>query len=468
MSDELKLEIQDCTAVMNGCIRLEMYEAVESLFAWWKQSGHRPNVVMYTTLMQSRYCSGKFREAFALVWEMEESNCLPDLPADCVPSWLYGIQTEEHSDSEMSGMFDEEGIQAEEYTDYEMSGTSDQEDVNHISEGDSIEKNAGEWSADELDAIASLFRGSTPKTSRSQMKERCLPLPMPHKIRTIGVPQSKRAFRSPNSSNRLYKTPEFLITLAREIRQLPPEEEVAKEYPQIYCQRVYQSRPVQASQRGFTGCKGFMFKLDDGIHAKFIVQAAKSRRWHNLAGKLIEELMTRDKLYIRLGMYEAVESLFAWWKQSGHRPNVVMYTTLMQSRYCSGKFREAFALVWEMEESNRLLNLPAYRVIIRLCAKLGDLTGAARYFYKLRDAAFVPTHDIYSHLIGLYSESGRLVKCRELLKEMEMMGINPNLEIRQMFEGLRENENSLPYECFKQCTFYTEVPYIKAFAWISI
>ncbi|KAH9290740.1 hypothetical protein KI387_034857, partial [Taxus chinensis] len=67
--------------------------------------------------------------------------------------------------------FDEEGIQAEEYTDSEMSGTSDEEDVNHISEGDSIENKAGEWSADQLDVIASLFRGSTPKKSRSQMKE---------------------------------------------------------------------------------------------------------------------------------------------------------------------------------------------------------------------------------------------------------------------------------------------------------
>ena len=38
MQDKLELEIQDCTAVMKGCIRLEMHEAVESLFYWWKES----------------------------------------------------------------------------------------------------------------------------------------------------------------------------------------------------------------------------------------------------------------------------------------------------------------------------------------------------------------------------------------------------------------------------------------------
>ena len=81
MRDKLELEIQNCTTIMKGCIMLEMHVAVESLFHWWKESGHRPNVVMYTTIMHNRYCSGNFREALALVWEIEESNCLLDLSA---------------------------------------------------------------------------------------------------------------------------------------------------------------------------------------------------------------------------------------------------------------------------------------------------------------------------------------------------------------------------------------------------
>ena len=111
-----------------------------------------------------------------------------------------------------------------------------------------------------------------------------------------------------------------------------------------------------------------------------------------------------------LEMHEAVESIFHLWKESGHRPNVVMYTTVMHSRYCSGNFREALALVWEIEESNCLLDLSAYRVIIHLCAKVGDLSRAARYFSKLKDAGFSPTYDIYSHILTIYTMSRRLKK----------------------------------------------------------
>lgn len=94
--------------------------------------------------------------------------------------------------------------------------------------------NEEEWSPDQLGAIASLFRVRTPPKSKNQMnKERYLPLPMPHKIRPLGLPQSKRALRSSNpsglsKSKRLYKNPDFfLIKLGREIRDLSPDKEAS-------------------------------------------------------------------------------------------------------------------------------------------------------------------------------------------------------------------------------------------------
>ena len=124
-------------------------------------------------------------------------------------------------------------------------------------------------------------------------------------------------------------------------------------------------------------------------------------------------------------MHKVVEILFHWWKESRHRPNVLMYTIVMHRRYYSGNFREALALVWEIEESNCLLDLLAYLVIIRLCVKVGDLTRDARYFSKLKDAGFSPTYDIYSHLLTLYTMSGRSKKSKEVLKEMERVGLKP-------------------------------------------
>lgn len=432
--------------------------------------------------------------------------------------------------------WDLDGLDTKQHLDSEFSDTSDYDE-----ESESRVNNEEEWSPDQLDAIASLFRGRTPPKSKNQMnKERYLPLPMPHKIRPLGLPQSKRVLRSSNPSGlsmskRLYKNPDFLIKLAREIRDLSPDKEAssvldkwvgvlkkgslsltirelghmglpqralqtfcwAQKYPQFYPDdRILGSTleilaragelktpfglqhslssgnkdSLEAIARGFIksgqckqarevllAARDSSCELDDGIYAKLFAQASKSRSGHKLAVQLLEELGMRDKLNleiqdctvvmkgcIRLEMYEVVESLFRWWKESGQKPNVVMYTTVMHSRYCSENFREALALVWEMEESNCLLDLPAYRVIIRLCAKVGDLSRAARYFSKLKNAGFSPTYDIYSHLLTLYTASGRSRKSREVLKEMERVGFKPNLDaLQDATANLSENESTL-------------------------
>ncbi|GAB2289301.1 hypothetical protein Dimus_023605 [Dionaea muscipula] len=65
--DDLELNQQDCTAVMKVCLRLGRFEVVESLFKWYKQSGHTPTVVMYTTVIRSLYSDKKYQEVLALV-----------------------------------------------------------------------------------------------------------------------------------------------------------------------------------------------------------------------------------------------------------------------------------------------------------------------------------------------------------------------------------------------------------------
>ena len=55
---------------------------------------------------------------------------------------------------------------------------------------------------------------------------------MPHKIRPLGLPQSKRALRSSNPSRlsmakRFYKNHDFLINLPREIRDLSLHKEAS-------------------------------------------------------------------------------------------------------------------------------------------------------------------------------------------------------------------------------------------------
>ncbi|XVF74104.1 hypothetical protein PTKIN_Ptkin13bG0033400 [Pterospermum kingtungense] len=177
--------------------------------------------------------------------------------------------------------------------------------------------------------------------------------------------------------------------------------------------------------------------LDPSIYAKLILGLGKNPDKHILVSGLLDDLGERDdlnlsqqdctsimKVCIRLGNFEIVESLFNWFKQSGREPSVVMYTTLLHCRYSEKKYREALALLWEMEASECLFDLPAYRVAIKVFVALNDLSRAVRYFSKLKEAGFSPTYGIYRDLINIYTVSGRLAKCKDVCKEAEMAGFS--------------------------------------------
>nr|AAD21784.1 hypothetical protein [Arabidopsis thaliana] len=167
-----------------------------------------------------------------------------------------------------------------------------------------------------------------------------------------------------------------------------------------------------------------------------ILEIAKNPDKYHLVVALLEELKKREdlklsqqdctsimKICVKLGEFELVESLFDWFKASNREPSVVMYTTMIHSRYSEQKYREAMSVVWEMEESNCLLDLPAYRVVIKLFVALDDLGRAMRYYSKLKEAGFSPTYDIYRDMISVYTASGRLTKCKEICKEVEDAGL---------------------------------------------
>lgn len=350
------------------------------------------------------------------------------------------------------------------------------------------EENDVDWSSDEIEAISSLFKGRIPQKPGKLNRERPLPLPLPYKIRPLRLPNPKNItlVSRKSVSGQLYKSPNFLIELAKEIRSLPPDEDasvVLNNYArfirkgslsltirelghmdlpdralQIFCwaqkqpllfpdDRILASTvEVLARTRdlkmpfnleNFTGMasknvyeamirgliKGGNLKLswkllsdarngnrvlDASIYAKLILELGKNPDKYVLVTELLEKLGEREdlnltqqdctalmKICTRLEKFEIVESFFNWFKQSGGEPSIVMYTTLVHSRYTDEKYREALALVWEMESLSCLLDLPAYHVVIKLFVALKDVSRAARYFSKLKEAGFSPTFGIY-------------------------------------------------------------------------
>ncbi|XP_051195648.1 pentatricopeptide repeat-containing protein At2g01860 [Lolium perenne] len=194
--------------------------------------------------------------------------------------------------------------------------------------------------------------------------------------------------------------------------------------------------------------------LHPGIYAKLILEVAQTPEGYGLAAALLDELGERPdfdlrpqdctavmKVCVKLRRYAAVESLFSWFRASGRNPTVVMYTTVIHSRSRDGRHREALALVWEMEQANCLLDLPAYRVIVKLCVALRDPERAFRYLSRLKEAGFLPTSDIYCNLIEGYAVAGRMAKCRQLIREAESTGVMLD---RRLVSSVSEMDNGHP------------------------
>lgn len=200
-----------------------------------------------------------------------------------------------------------------------------------------------------------------------------------------------------------------------------------------------------------SAAKNGKMMLDSGVYAKLILELGKNPDNHAIVLALLEELAERNdlnlnqqdctaimKVCIKLGKFEIVESLYNWFKDSGMEPSVVMYTTLIHSRYSNNRYREALALVWEMEGLNCLFDLPAYRVVIKLFVALNDLSRAVRYFSKLKEAGFSPAFDIYMDVIKIYALHGRMAKCKEVCKEAEIAGFKVEERTRSLLMELNE------------------------------
>ncbi|KAI8538015.1 hypothetical protein RHMOL_Rhmol09G0067800 [Rhododendron molle] len=97
-----------------------------------------------------------------------------------------------------------------------------------------------------------------------------------------------------------------------------------------------------------------------------------------------------------------------------------------------------------MEGANCLFDLPAYRVVLKLFVALNDLPRIVRYFSKLKEAGFSPTYDIYRNLFTIYMVSGRVAKCKEVCKEVEMAGFVLDKKIKSQLLQLESLARGQP------------------------
>ncbi|PKA47808.1 Pentatricopeptide repeat-containing protein [Apostasia shenzhenica] len=445
-----------------------------------------------------------------------------------------------HFPLQMEGVRDAQGSDVEESE--EKLEFSSHNDCSNASGCGSSES---EWSMEELEAINALFERRMPQKPVKRPRERPLPIPSPYRSRLLGTPTPKRLIRlaareilSPRSSftDQVFKNPEALVCIAREIASLPLELDACnvldewspflrkgslsmtirelghmglpnralqtlcwaqKQRPALFpddrtlsstvevlarygelkieseLEKFLNSANrcvVEAMARGFIGAGNLRRArqllvlardnkrtLDPSIHAKLILEAGRTPDGYKFASMLLDELAEREsldlkpqdvtaimKVCIRLGRFETVENLFNWFKDSGRSPSIVMYTTVIYSRYCSKKYKEGLSLIWEMEELDCCLDLPAYRVVIRLLVALNDFERSVRYFSRLKEAGFAPTYDIYKDMIKVYAASGRMAKCRKICKEVEIAGLKLDKKVLDLLSKVEGEAKSSP------------------------
>ncbi|KAJ1271890.1 hypothetical protein BS78_06G160400 [Paspalum vaginatum] len=315
------------------------------------------------------------------------------------------------------------------------------------------------WSKDEVDAISALFDRS--------MRQKPLKPQNPTKLPVAPAP--KQHIRLATRAV-VRKNPEFLLGIAREIAALPPENDVSAVLDQWARFLQKDSLSLTIRELGHMGLperalqtlcwaqrqKAMLLFPDDrvlastievlarfgqlkvesaldqcvptasravleamasginnrmvhpSIYVKLMLEATRTPEGYGLASALVDQLCERSdlelhpqdcttvmKVCIKLRRYAAVESLFSWFRESSRSPTV----------------------------AGCLLDLPAYRVIVKLCVALHDPDRAVRYLSRLKEAGFVPTGDMYDNLIQGYVGDGRLAKCRQLMREAESAGV---------------------------------------------
>ncbi|KAF3789105.1 hypothetical protein EJ110_NYTH19624 [Nymphaea thermarum] len=259
------------------------------------------------------------------------------------------------------------------------------------------------------EALSLPFQGRVPQKPGKLGKDRSLPLPVLYKIRSLGLPTPKDHITSYTSSlassrtsirsnfigclqrnyrssirKRVYRNAIFLIELAWEIRNLPPE----KKKIWAYGIAVESTRNILLGQarKLLLIVKVAGRTLDPSIHAKLIADMAKNPEKQELASVLIEKFGNREEFKLKQQDcttqmkedFEAAESLFTWFKNSGQSQVLLYHTELLD------------------------------------------------IFLDLKEAGFCPTYDIYRDIIKIYVLNGSVVMCREVSKEAELEGFKLN------------------------------------------
>ncbi|CAO2833717.1 unnamed protein product [Amaranthus hypochondriacus] len=304
------------------------------------------------------------------------------------------------------------------------------------------------WDTDEIEAISSLFQGRIPQKPGKLNRDRPLPLPLPHKIRPLRLPATRKHVVSSSPaalsrqalSKKIYKDPVFLLNLARQIRSLPAEVNVSSILNKWGRFLRKGSLSLTIRELGHMGLPDRALQTfcwaqeqphlfpDDRILASTVEILARTHdlklpfdleKFTSLASRTVLEAIARG--FIKAGSLNLAWKLLSTARRCRRMLDSSIYVKLLlELGKNPDKYDFVVALLEELSERDSLnISLQDCTAIMKVCVRLGNFDFVESLFEWCLQSKNQPSVVMYTTVIYCRLSAKKYREALTLVWEME-------------------------------------------------
>nr|AAO64862.1 At5g25630 [Arabidopsis thaliana]BAC41864.1 unknown protein [Arabidopsis thaliana] len=150
-------------------------------------------------------------------------------------------------------------------------------------------------------------------------------------------------------------------------------------------------------------------------------------------GSSCRTVRSRTKLMnvlIERGRPHEAQTVFKTLAETGHRPSLISYTTLLAAMTVQKQYGSISSIVSEVEQSGTKLDSIFFNAVINAFSESGNMEDAVQALLKMKELGLNPTTSTYNTLIKGYGIAGKPERSSELLDLMLEEGnvdVGPNI-----------------------------------------
>uniref|UniRef100_A0A1J3HSB5 Pentatricopeptide repeat-containing protein n=1 Tax=Noccaea caerulescens TaxID=107243 RepID=A0A1J3HSB5_NOCCA len=150
-------------------------------------------------------------------------------------------------------------------------------------------------------------------------------------------------------------------------------------------------------------------------------------------GSSCRTVRSRTKLMnvlIERGRPHEAQTVFKTLAETGHRPSLITYTTLLAAMTVQKQYGSISSIVSEVEQSGTKPDSIFFNAVINAFSESGNIEDAVQALLKMKKLGLNPTTSTYNTLIKGYGIAGRPERSSELLDlmlEEKSIDVRPNI-----------------------------------------